>query len=153
MAHACSIPLAIPFSELNATVPLPDKRPFPCDLQSIGDHIKHFRLANNLSIKEIIAELGIDRETLRSWELNLFEPFVKHYPKIILLLGYYPFNFEEESLGGKIKKYRFCNGLSQQQFADILNTDRSTVWQWENNRCLPIAKTLKEIHKLIDLKK
>lgn len=148
-AHACNIPLAIPFSELTVSVPLPDKRPFPESTQSIGDHIKHHRLTHNIPIKIIIEQLGINRETLRGWELNLFQPFVKHYPKIIQLLGYYPFSEELNTLGGKIKKYRYLNGLTQRQFAELMNTDVTAVWFWEANKRAPLPPTKEAIERFV----
>ena len=120
LAHVCNIPLAIPFSELNTSTPLPDKRVFPAELQSIGDHLKLYRLSNNSSQKGLIQYFEVDRETIRSWENGSYLPSVKYYPKIIQLLGYYPFEHEQESLGGQIKRYRFINGLSQEQFAGNL---------------------------------
>lgn len=148
MEQGYNTPLAIPFSELNKTIPLP-KRGYPSELESIGSHIKYHRLTNNLSIKEVIGELQITRETLRGWELNVFEPFVRHYPAIINFLGYYPFEQETESLGGKILLYRFIHGTTQEQFGEFLATDRSTVSQWETNKCMPILKTQKKILELI----
>lgn len=139
----------MPFSELNTTVPLPDKRPFPDELQTVGNHIKYARLSRNILIKDVCTLLQIDRETLRGWELDQFKPFVRHYPAIINFLGYFPFEQETESLGGKIKLYRFKNGLTQDQFGEFLTTDRSTVSQWENNKCIPIPCTKEKILELI----
>ena len=150
MVPGCSTPLAIPFSELTISVPLPDKRPFPESVQTIGDHLKTYRLVNNILIKDIITQLGIDRETLRGWELGLFEPFVKHYPAIIKLLGYPPFTIDDTVLSGKIKLYRYCNGLTQRQFASLLNTDVATVWQWETKNRMPLPETQKKILALIE---
>ena len=94
----------MPFSSLVKTVPLPDKRAIPDELQHIGDHIKKARLERRILIKDVITELDIDRETLRGWELGLWEPFVRHYPKIVKFLKYNPFNIETDTLGGRIKK-------------------------------------------------
>ena len=146
---AYNTPLAIPFSELNVSVQLPDKRPFPSSLQSLGDHIKTYRLKNKILIKDVIAQLNIDRETLRGWELGLFEPGVTHYPAITAILGYFPFTIDESTLAGKIKKYRFLHGLTQRQFAGQLNTDVTTVWQWETRNRLPLLKTQNAITALI----
>jgi DNA-binding XRE family transcriptional regulator len=145
-----NIPLAVPYSELNATVPLPDKRPFPKELYTVGNHIKHTRLSRNILIKDVIALLKIDRETLRGWELNLFEPHVSHYPLIISFLGYNPCIFETASLAGKIKEYRYKHGLTQMQFGKLLHTDGSVVWQWESNSRLPLLKTQKILHELFE---
>ncbi len=139
----------MPFSVLDRTIPLPDKRFFPKELQHVGDHIKKVRLERNTPIKDVLDEFKIDRETLRAWELGVWEPFVKHYPKIIRFLGYYPFIHETESLGGKIKKYRFENGLTQEQFANLLCTDKCTVSFWETNRRLPLEKTQAKLKKIL----
>jgi len=140
----------VPFSVLNNTVPLPDKRRFPKELQHVGDHIKKVRLEKNLPIKQLLSEFQIDRETLRAWELGLWEPFVKHYPQIIRFLGYYPFTHETKTLGGKIKKYRFEHGLTQGQFARLLHTDKCTVSFWETNRRLPLEKTIALLKTILD---
>lgn len=148
-AHVYNTPYAVPFSALNKTVSLPDKRQFPKVLRHIGDHIKKARLDNRIPIKDVLNEFQIDRETLRAWELGLWEPFVKHYPKIICFLGYYPLQYETETLGGKIKKYRYEHGLTQEQFAVLLNTDKCTVSFWETNRRLPLTKTVLAIEKIL----
>jgi DNA-binding transcriptional regulator YiaG len=149
LAPDCSIPLAIPFSELTVSILLPDKRPFPNSLQTTGDHIKTHRLTHNIPIKEVIAKLGINRETLRGWELGLFEPFVKHYPAITAFLGYFPITIDQSSLAGKIKTFRFKRGLTQRQFAGLLHTDTTTVWQWETRNRIPLPQTQAAILSLI----
>ena len=139
----------MPFSELNETIPLPDKRPFPKEVQTVGNHIKYARLSRNILIKDVCAFLKIDRETLRGWELGLFEPFVSHYPIIISFLGYNPCTFETDSFAGKVKMYRHKHGLTQMQFGELLQTKASVVWQWEGNNRLPLEKTQKKILVLI----
>ena len=150
MAPGCNTPLAVPYSVLNATVPLPDKRPFPNELQTVGNHIKQARLTRNILIKDVIDFLKIDRETLKGWELNLFEPHVSHYPLIISFLGYIPCQFEISTLAGQIKRYRHIHGLTQKQFGALLQTDVSVVWQWETNDRIPIPQTQKRILELVE---
>jgi DNA-binding transcriptional regulator YiaG len=152
LAPDCSIPLAIPFSELAISLPLPDKRPFPKSVQTIGDHIKTYRLTHNILIKDIIPTLGVDRETLRGWEQGLFHPLLRHYPRIIKLLGYIPFETDETTLAGKIKKYRYINGLTQRQFANLINADIVTVWKWEKRNITPLPETQKVLHALLESK-
>jgi transcriptional regulator with XRE-family HTH domain len=139
----------VPYSKLDTTVPLPDKRPFPKELQTVGNHIKQVRLYRNILIKDVIDFLKIDRETLRGWELNLFEPHVSHYPLIISFLGYNPCQFETSTLAGQIKRYRYIHGLTQKQLGALLQADASVVWQWESNGRLPKAKTQKRILELV----
>jgi DNA-binding transcriptional regulator YiaG len=129
-------------------VPVPDKRAFPSALQHIGDHIKKTRLERKILIKDLITTLEINRETLRGWELGLWQPFVRHYPKIIHFLGYYPLSHETETLGGKIKKYRFEHGLTQKQFAVLLSTDGCTIALWEGNKRVPLPQNVKALKKI-----
>ncbi len=150
MEPGCSTPLAVPFSELNIVVSLPDKKPYPSSLQSIGNHIKSARLTRGILIKDVIAEIHIDRETLRGWELGLFEPHVSHYPKIVNFLGYIPYPNQDETLAEKIKNYRYKYGLTQRGFAELLQTNCSVVWQWESNCRPPIDKTRERILDLIN---
>jgi transcriptional regulator with XRE-family HTH domain len=129
---------------------LPDKRPFPNALITIGDHIKQARLDRKLLIKDVLAVLGISRWTLREWEHGNLEPFVQQYPKIIAFLGYYPFDHETKSLGGKIKKYRFTHGLSQKEFGQLVGVLGCTVSTWERNKLVPRSPDmLSKIKELI----
>jgi DNA-binding transcriptional regulator YiaG len=145
----CSIPYAVPFSELDISIPLPDKRPFPPELQSVGDHLKQARLSRNVPIKDVITELGISRETLRGWEINEFEPHVSHYPAIIRFLGYQPHQFDTDTLAWRIKSYRYTYGLTQAGFGALLQTCGPVVYQWETAGRPPIPATLKRILALV----
>jgi transcriptional regulator with XRE-family HTH domain len=107
-------------------------------LITIGDHIKQARLERRLLIKDVLGILGINRNTLREWEYGNLEPFVCHYPKIIAFLGYYPFNHETESLGGKIRKYRYTHGLSLAEFGKLVGAAGCTLSTWERNKAKPV---------------
>lgn len=146
----CSTLLAVPFSKLNTSVPLPNKRPLPTELQTVGDHIKYARLTRNILIKDVIAYLQISRETLRAWELQQYEPQVSHFPLIISFLGYNPCSFDTATLAGKIKEYRYRKGKTQKELGELLSTDTSIIWQWETNGRMPIEKTQKQILELIE---
>lgn len=150
LVPGCSIHHAVPYSKLDVTILLPDKRPFPKELQTVGNHIKAARLSRNILIKDVCAILNISRETLRGWELGEFEPHVSHYPIIITFLRYNPCQIELDTIAGKIKDYRYRHGLTQQEFATLLNTQASVVWQWECNGRLPLPKTQKRILDVIE---
>ncbi|MGB4776376.1 MAG: helix-turn-helix transcriptional regulator [Daejeonella sp.] len=94
--------------------------------------------------------MHIDRETLRCWEMGVYEPRVQHYPAIIAFLGYDPLQIDTNTLAGKIKRYRYLNGLTQDDLAELLHTDRSTVWQWETNNRQPIPICRKRILDLVN---
>ena len=139
----------MPFSELRKTIPLPDKQPFSQQPITIGDHFKYQRLQRGLLIKDVIEALQIDRETLRGWENGLYKPFPKHFPKIIEFLGYYPFEQETSTLGGRIKKHRLSLGLNQEQFAKLINVERCSIMYWENNTRIPNENSLRKLKKVL----
>lgn len=49
------------------------------------------------------------------------------------------------SFGDKIRRIRANNGLSQQQLANILKVDRSSVASWETDRRIPAFETISRI--------
>ncbi|MBS1734395.1 MAG: transcriptional regulator [Bacteroidetes bacterium] len=149
-AAGYSTPLAIPFSELHNIVPIPDNRPFPASLEIIGNHIKKARLERGILIKDVITFIGIDRETLRNWERDATDPHVKYYPAIERFLGYAPWNSKAETLSEKIKMYRYRNGLTLEQFGNLLGVRECMVWEWESNNRMPYKKTKDRILSLLD---
>ena len=50
-----------------------------------------------------------------------------------------------------LKSYRIAKSLSQQQLADKLFVDRSTVANWENGRRVPGPTMITEIAKVLDI--
>lgn len=138
----------VPFSRLSVRIPLPDKRPVPPALKGIGDHLKAYRLQKRLPIKDIIKALQISRETLRCWEHGIYDPFPHHYPKIVALLGYYPFEPETANLPGMIRKCRLLLGLTQEEFARKLNVNRASIMYWEDGRRIPTSGSRKKLNKI-----
>lgn len=55
------------------------------------------------------------------------------------------------SFGEQLKKIRTGKGFSQQQLADKLNVDRSTIASWETNRRAPDFAMVKNISDFLDV--
>ena len=147
--HACSIPLAFPFSEWQNSVKIPSRIDIPTALTHIGDHIKKKRLETKTRIKDVIEALSISRQTLTGWEQKTYSPAISQYPKIIEFLGYYPFPDDTQTLGGKIKKYRMSHGLTRKAFARIINSCPAAIKNWEHNVSAPKAEKVNMIRKLL----
>jgi DNA-binding XRE family transcriptional regulator len=99
---------------------------------------------------EVANIIGVCEDSITLWENNRNEPSIIYYPKIIQFLGYVPFEVDDSTLGGKIKLYRYLNGLSQEVLAIKLNIDQSTVYHYENNKHKPSPKKLKEFKYLLN---
>jgi len=116
---------------------------------TLGEKLKNRRLELSLLQKEVAKIIGVSEDCITLWENNRSKPYVSYYPQIIEFLGYIPFDVECSTLGGQIKLYRYLNGLTQKNLADLLHINESTVFHYENNRHKPSPKTLK---RLISLK-
>ncbi len=116
---------------------------------SIGEKIRNRRLELGILQKEAAEILGVSEDCITLWETNRSNPYVKYYPEIIKFLGYVPFEVDSSSLGGKIKLYRYLNGLSQEGLALKLGINESTVFHYENNKHKPTGKIRKKIQKLL----
>jgi DNA-binding transcriptional regulator YiaG len=104
---------------------------------TLGEHIRKKRIEQGQFQKEVAELLGVSEDTVTFWEKNRYEPQVQHYPKIIAFLGYYPFNHETETLAGKLRQIRYCNGFDFKRCAALFRVSTDAVKRWERGR--PIA--------------
>jgi DNA-binding XRE family transcriptional regulator len=66
------------------------------------------------------------------WENNRTDPAIEFYPAIVDFLGYFPFSIDDTTFAGKVKKYRFQNGLSLEAFGKVMNAAGATIYRIEN---------------------
>ncbi len=77
---------------------------------------------------------------------------LQFYPKLIEFLGYFPFEIDTAVLGGKIKEYRYTNGLSYKELGKLVSVDPTTIRGWELGRNILSEKTRKVIMDLLNQK-
>jgi DNA-binding XRE family transcriptional regulator len=129
-------------------VPKPLKETLNENPVTIGDQLRNRRLELRLFQSEVAIKIGVSEDTITFWENNKVEPLVKNYPKIIQFLGYFPFALDETTLGGRIKKYRFIHGLSQEDLSRQIGVDESTIFHYENNKHIPSKKIMRRLKVL-----
>ena len=100
----------------------PERKPYPKELKTYGDHLRKKRLDLNLSQPQVAKIINVTTDSITNWELNRTEPNLNHIPKIISFLGYSPLFNENE-----IKNYRIQKGMSQNELAETLNIDPTTL--------------------------
>lgn len=139
--------VSLPICNIQLRGAKPDRRPYPKELLTYGDHIKKHRLALNLSQPKVADILNVQTDTVTNWELNRFEPQLNHIPKIISFLGYTPkFNIENP-----IKQYRINQGLILKKLAEILGIDSGTLARIEKGESSRTFNKIKsKIRELID---
>ena len=98
---------------------------------------------------DVAKMFGVCVDTITNWENKRGRPQIIFYPRIIKFLGYLPIKIDTTTLAGKVKEYRYLNGLTQQQLAYQLGIDESTIFHYENGKHTPTTKMAKKIKSLI----
>ena len=115
---------------------------------TLGEKLRNKRLELSLLQKDVAGIIGVSEDTITYWENERATPQVHLYPKVIEFLDYFPFEVDTSTLGGKIKKYRFLHGISQEGLAKKLGVNESSVFHYENGKHKPLLVTLKKMHFL-----
>jgi len=93
--------------------------------------------------------IGVDVENIINWRVRGMAPHITVYPKIIEFLGYNPVSIDVSTLGGRMRKYRIENGLSQRAFAELSCLDESSICVWEKNEKQPLPNKRKIIENIL----
>jgi DNA-binding XRE family transcriptional regulator len=142
----------LPICNIQLKAQKPNRKPYPKEFNTYGDHIRKKRLDLNLSQTQVAKIINVTTDTITNWELNRSEPSLNQIPKIISFLGYSP-DINENP----IKKYRTKKGISQKKLARILEIDPTTLSRIEgekggkvNNRIkVKLNELLKDTHSSI----
>jgi len=114
------------------------KAGYPAFPKTIGEHIRKRRMDLGLFQKDVAEIVDTSIDCITFWENGRSQPQIHYYPKIISLLGYYPFE-ESDSFIGRIIKFRHMNGLTYKQAGKLLGVDGSMVVSWEAGKTVPSA--------------
>ncbi|MCU1334439.1 MAG: transcriptional regulator [Bryobacterales bacterium] len=117
-------------------------------MKTLGDHIRKRRLDLGLLQKEVAEQLGVDTASICNWESNEIQPMVHCLPGIIAFLGHNPLP-EAGDLIGKLNRLRSTLGLTQEQLAQKLGIDESTIAGWERGDNTPVGSYRKLLEDFI----
>ena len=98
----------------------PAQDPYPERLETIGNHLRAFRLSNELSREEMAERLGVKLVTYCGWDRNSHNPHPRWMPKIIKLIGKDCLQERPQTLSEKVKQHRLILGLSQEKCAEAI---------------------------------
>ncbi len=126
----------LPFYTYLKATKKPFIRHYHGDPHTLGEHIRKARMERGLLQKDVAATLETCEDTITGWESNRSSPMVSWYPKIIAFLGYYPFNHETDSLGGKLKQIRYSYGYSVERCAALLKISVDAARRWEDGKAI-----------------
>jgi len=140
---------ALPCLRFEKKIEKPVPAIYPSETITIGDHIRKKRMDMKLLQKDVARVINVTEDCVTLWEKNHSSPQIKYFPRIIKFLGYNPIEFDETTLAGQLKAYRWRNGLSNKKLGKILNVDGSTVLAWENETRVPKSEHLMKLETLI----
>jgi DNA-binding transcriptional regulator YiaG len=109
---------------------------YPVCPKTVGQHLRKRRLDLGLKQSEVARTLGVHIETFKNWERGVNVPTGRVIPKILGFLGYDPVP-KPTSLAGRILQHRRTSGLTQVQFARVLDVNPSTLAGWESGLHTP----------------
>jgi DNA-binding transcriptional regulator YiaG len=138
---------ALPFYKMNFTVPKIDG--FIKNPKTLGDHIRNRRLKLHLFQKDVADLFEVSTDTITNWENNRSVPQIQFYKKIIDFLEFFPFDIYTSTLQGKMKEYRYRNGLSYKEFAKLFGVNQTTILDWEENTIRINSKYIDDLKKVI----
>ena len=118
----------------------PERKPYPNELITYGDHLRKKRLDLNLSQPQVAKIIQVTTDSITNWELNRGTPNLTVIPKIISFLEHTPKMNQNE-----IKEYRIQKGMSQKVLAKILNIDVTTLSRIERGRGMISEKVKKKL--------
>ncbi|KQS37174.1 XRE family transcriptional regulator [Pedobacter sp. Leaf194] len=99
--------------------------------------------------KDVAKICGVCEDSITNWEMNKSVPQVQFFPRIIKFLGYLPIEVDMTTLPGRLKAYRYFNGLSQKQMGKILSVDGATICSWELEEHQPHKEMLKKLDAML----
>lgn len=117
--------------------------------QTIGEHLRKRRLQLKLLQKDVAVIFGVCEDTITGWENDRYTPQMAYYPEIIQFLGYSPFQTDTSTLGGRMKKYRIENGLSQEDLGKLIGVNESTIYAWEKGQHKPMRRKLRLLENVM----
>jgi transcriptional regulator with XRE-family HTH domain len=101
--------------------------------------VRKRRLDLGLFQRQLAERIGVNPDTIRSWETNATTVALKHVPAVVEFLDYVPFP-EPATLSERLRLYRKLNGISRRELACRLGVDETTVWRWEVGRGNPSGR-------------
>lgn len=99
----------------------------------------------------VARSLGVVEDCITYWENYRSQPKISYYPRIVLFLGYSPWQFDTSTLQGRLKEYRYRYGLSYKKFGTIFGMDAAHVRKLEEGSTVPFRKTIAKLEQLLTI--
>lgn len=130
-------------------MPVP-KPGYPKDFKHLGHHVRARRLDLGLDQRAVAKEIGVARDTLRSWEKGRTEPEVRFLPALIAFVDHNPLPILG-TWGQAIRRRRLSLGLSQRRLAVMAGVDEASVRRLESDTKGMARRVRQAVDKILGL--
>ncbi len=103
---------------------------------ALGVFLVTRRTQLELTDAQTAGKLGVSIATYRRWETDQACPKIVGMPALVQFLGFSPYE-PSLPLRDKLVLWRGLNGITQEQFAEMMQVDQSTLAKWERGDCRP----------------
>jgi len=147
LAPTCTV--AFPFCHVHLGGQKPCEQGYPSSPTTVGEHIRKVRMDRGLLQREAANQIGADPKTVANWEAGRSEPAIWHWPGVLRMLGFIPFEIGE-TIPERLRAYRMIRGISQADLATEVGVDESTIQGWETGAQAPSPALRPRFDELID---
>jgi len=137
------------FCDIVCKSPMPKPATYPKELLNLGDHLRKRRMDLKLSQVAVARILDVYELSISHWESNQTVPVVAMMPRIIAFLGYNPCSIDISTLGGRIKHYRYINGLSRKYLGNQFFVNYRIISSWEADEFVPSTENYEKLMQLL----
>lgn len=141
---------ALPFCHVRLTAPTPPPHAYPRELKTLGDHLRKKRLDLGLYQQDVALRLGVSEASVWGWENGHSSPRLDLFPRILHFLGYVPEDIHNLSLGERIVATRRALGIRQEDLAQQLGVDPSTLARWERGKGKPLPASKRRVEEFLN---
>jgi len=125
-----------------------EKNGYPATPKTIGEAIRKRRLDLGLKQTEAAKLIGCNELTVVNWEKGHTAPRINHLPGVVAFLGYNPLP-SGDGIAARLVAFRKARGVKQNEFAQALEIDPSTLAKWERGEREPKGVFLDRVAAVI----
>jgi hypothetical protein len=141
--------VALPFSLFEGTTQKFQSQGCPESTNTIVEHLKKNRIDLGLYHCDVTKRLYVLEDCCCYWGNERFSLQIRYYTSMSAFLGYYPYYFETETLGGKITRYMYEYDLSNRGLSNLQGMDADTITKWKRYERMPLEQNLESVLSVI----
>lgn len=148
MNHSRIRIFSLPFYNFVLNAKTPPPKAMPCELKTIGDHVRAARVSRGLEQREVASLLGVTESTVWNWEDGRSSPPIHRCQTVIEFIGYHPFP-RPRTFAEELVSFRRLKGLRVRDAAILAKVNPASWSSWERDEHRITVRCRDRIHTLL----